>query len=150
MLALSIPALLLVVLASPVAPMERDELVLRTIHGDDGIVFKLAITPEQAEPVPAWNPDEGHAPPLDMDLAIKLARDTVKLRHPKFEEFRTWQITMASIGWGYNDRWFYIVKFRAFDDGVPVYASGFFAGVLMDGTVIDPVREPPPSGPKMN
>lgn len=144
------PALLLAILASPVAPMERAEIVLRTTHSSDGAVFRTVITPDQAKPVPAWEPDEGHPPPLDMDLAIKLARDAVKLRHPNYDEYRTWQIEMGRIGWSYNDRWYYVIGFRPIDDGMPLYGTGFFATVLMDGTVIDPVLEPPPSGPKLN
>lgn len=150
MLALSIPVLLVVVLASPVAPMERDEILLRTTQGSDGTIFKTVITPDQAKPVPAWEPDEGHPPPLDMDLAIKLARDAVKLRYPNYDEYQVWKIDMVRIGWNYDDRWFYVITFRPIDDGMLIAGTGFFATVLMDGTVIEPVREPPPSGPKMD
>jgi hypothetical protein len=150
MLTLPVHALVLITFAGTVAPPEPAELVLRTTHSDDGATFKTAITPEQAKRVPAWEPDERQPPPLSMDLAIKLARDSVRLRHPQFDEYRAWSVDMARIGWSYTDRWYYVVTFRAIDDGAPVLSTGFFAAVLMDGTVIEPERLPPPSGPKMD
>jgi hypothetical protein len=82
-----------------------------------------------------------------MYFAIQLARDSVKRRHPQFDEFKVNSIDMKRIGWSYKDRWYYVIKFRAYLDGAALLSHAYFAGVLMDGTVIEPEAVPPPVSP---
>ena len=122
---------------TPTPPMPSDVMV-RTIHSSDGVRMRLAVNREQAIRVPEWHPEAGYPPPLDLKLAIELARDSVRNRYPQFQKYEVISIDIAEVGREYMDKWFYMIKFRPILEDQPVRLTGTVALVLMDGTVVEP------------
>ena len=118
-------------------PVEQ-ELHLRTMRSDDGTELEVSITREQAELVPSWDPEEKQVLPLSIDLAIGLARDSIRHRHPSVDEFRVSAIEMARLHPAFQDRWYYMIKFRPVIDGRSLMGGLYASFVLMDGTVVEP------------
>ncbi len=131
----------LVLLASPASAVELpgDTVVLmRSTQTAEGSSELLSITKEQADPVPSWNPESGDPAPFSLKLAINLARDSVRSRHSRFDDFTLWTIEMMNLGPKHRDQWAYLIKFQAVMDGHDLFGSGYSALILMDGTIIEP------------
>jgi hypothetical protein len=135
--------LIAVLLASQVAVDQ--ELLLRTMRSDDGTELRVAITRQQAENVPSWDPEEKQVLPLSMEMAIGLARDSIRNRHSSISEFRVAAIEIDRLHSAFQDRWYYIINFRPVIEGRSLIGGLYASFVLMDGTVVEPqVRKDDP------
>ena len=127
-----------VLAAAVIAPATSPhEIVIRTMSSSDGQRLQLAVTADQVATVHEWDPETGFDPPLGRELAIELARDSVRKRYPQFESFRVESIELARLPMN-SSRWFYVVKFAPFSDGQLFRSTGALAMVLLDGTVVEP------------
>ena len=114
------------------------ELHLRSMRSGDGTELDVRITREQAEAVPTWDPEDKQVVPIDLSLAIGLARDSIRDRHPGISEFLVAGIEMSRLHEEYLNRWYYIIRFRPVLEGRPLQGGLYAAFILMDGTVVEP------------
>jgi len=98
------------------------------------------ITEDEARKLPAWDPESGKDAPLTYPDAIVKGREWLKIRNPKMDDFKLRTISLERVGYGsIPDRWFYRVDFDPVIGDQKLFGSHFFAIVLMDGTVVEPV-----------
>lgn len=110
-----------------------------TTTKDDGTTIGIVISDEQRKKSPAWEIESGE-PPLSISKAVAAATDWGKKTYTRFDDVRIHSISLSSIGChSVKDKWYYLVSLSPIIDGNAVYGSGYFAAVLMDGTVIGPV-----------
>ena len=110
-----------------------------TTTKDDGTAVGIVITDDQRRKSPTWNIESGE-PPLSISKAIAAAKVWGKKTYTRFDDVRIHSVSLSSIGcYSVKDKWYYLVNFSPIIDGNAVYGSGYFAAILMDGTVIGPV-----------
>jgi hypothetical protein len=111
---------------------------MATITKADGSKVGLFISPTQMSSAPAWTPESGE-PPLAVSKAVQLATDWAKREYKRFDAVQARAINLGAYGCPTpKDRWYYTVHFTPIMDSIPLLVPGYFAGVLMDGTVIGP------------
>jgi hypothetical protein len=111
---------------------------MTTIAKADGAKLGLFISPAQMSNSPAWTPETGE-PPLSVSKAVQLATEWAKKEYKRFDGVQARAINIGAYGCPTpKDRWFYTVHFTPIMDSIPLLVPGYFAGVLMDGTVIGP------------
>ena len=117
---------------------------LRYMRVHNGGELQFDITRTQIEKVPAWTPQDGTAPPLQIDAAVDLGLASVRARHPDFSTFELGLIEISRIHTPHPlpNRWAYFVRFTPVVDGNRVMGGTYVAAVLMDGTILEPVTIP--------
>jgi hypothetical protein len=111
---------------------------MTTITKADGSKFGLFISPAQIANSPAWTPETGD-PPLAVSKAVQLATEWAKKEYKRFDGVQARGINLGTYGCAApKDRWYYTVHFAPIMDTIPLLVPGYFAAVLMDGTVIGP------------
>jgi hypothetical protein len=110
-----------------------------TAMKDDGTAIGIVISDEQRKKSPAWNIESGE-PPLPVSKAVIAAKAWGKKTYTRYDDVRIHSISLSPIDcFSVKDRWYYLVTFSPVIDGNAIFGSGYFAAVLMDGTVIGPV-----------
>ena len=110
-----------------------------TMTKDDGTTIGIVISDERRKKFPAWKIGSGE-PPLSISKAVAAATDWGKKTYTRIDDVRIHSISLSSISClSVKDKWYYLVSFSPIIDGNAVYGSGYFAAVLMDGTVVGPV-----------
>ena len=89
---------------------------------DDGTTIGIVITDEQRKKSPTWNIESGE-PPLSISKAAAAAKAWGKKPYTRYDDVRIHSISFSSIGCTSES----------------VFGSGYFAAVLMVGTVVGPV-----------
>lgn len=119
-------------------PSCGDHPVMTTVK-EDGTAIGIVITDEQRSRSPTWNIESGE-PPLSISKAVAVAKAWGKKTYTRYDDVRIHGVSLSSIGcYSAKDKWYYLVNFSPIIDGNAIYGSGYFAAVLMDGTVIGPV-----------
>jgi hypothetical protein len=109
---------------------------MTTITKADGSKVGLFISPAQISNAPSWTPESGE-PPLAVSKAVRLATEWAKKEYNRFDAVQARAINLGTYGCPTpKDRWYYTVHFTPIVDSLPLLVPGYFAGVLMDGTVI--------------
>lgn len=109
-----------------------------TVQKEDGTTVGVVITTEQQDKTQKWVPGSGD-PPLSLSKAIEVALSWAKTNYKRYDGVQLQSINLNSLGCSQTrDKWYYIVHFSPVIDGSALYGSGYFAAVLMDGTVIGP------------
>jgi hypothetical protein len=110
-----------------------------TTTKDDGTTIGIVITDEHLRKSPRWSIEAGE-PPLSISKAVAAAKAWGKKTYTRYDDVRIQSISLDAIGCrSVRDKWYYLVHFSPIIDGNAVFGGGFFAAVLMDGTVIGPV-----------
>jgi hypothetical protein len=110
-----------------------------TAMKDDGTAIGIVISEEQRKRSPTWNIESGE-PPLSISKAVAAAKAWGKKTYTRYDDVRIHSVSLSPIGcFSVKDKWYYLVNFSPIIDGNSVYGSGYFAAVLMDGTVVGPV-----------
>jgi hypothetical protein len=111
---------------------------MATINKADGAKLGLFMSPAQMSNSPAWTPETGE-PPLAVSKAVQLATEWAKKEYKRFDGVQARAINLGLYPCPTpKDRWYYTVHFTPIMDSVPLLVPGYFAAVLMDGTVIGP------------
>lgn len=104
----------------------------------DGSKLGLFISPAQISSSPAWKPGTGE-PPLPFSRAVQLALHWAKAEYKRFDDVQIRSVHVTSYGCpSPENRWYYNVDFTPIMDGNPMFATGYFVAILMDGTIIAP------------
>ena len=108
------------------------------------------VSPDAADRLPRWSPNDGTAPPLELDRALKIARTCVQTRFPD-QELRLGSADLRLPGTAYAKRIpyysitiLYRPKGSTGDEAIHwSRASAWWFVMLMDGTVLtrDPKRD---------
>jgi hypothetical protein len=138
-------AILGVLFVSQLEPPEPPHVMKQTIYAADGLQVTLMISKTEAERIPSWNPETGEPAPLSLKLAIELARDSVRVRNPSLSEFQVQSVETSRLDGRFEDKWYYVVKFRPVVEGRVLRGAGYVAMVLHDGTVKEPELSERPS-----
>ena len=137
--------LVLVLLASITAHVSAKEyecskFPLLTTTKDDGSRIGLVASEEQLSNSATWKPGKGE-PPLSVSKAVEIAEKWAKNEYKRYDSVKIEVITLSEYGCmsgkGY---WYYTFHFAPIMDGSALHGSGHFAAVLMNGTVIGPVK----------
>lgn len=106
----------------------------------DGKRFQLVVDSAHVQKTPAWNPSKGD-PPLSFAELVTAAMAWAKERYKRYDSVTIREITLVEYGCSrMQDRWYYRVDFSPVMDGKRLWGSGYFAAVLMDGTVVGPTE----------
>jgi hypothetical protein len=106
---------------------------------DDGTTIGIVIDDGQRKRSPTWNVEAGE-PPLPISKAVAAAKAWGKKTYTRYDDVRIQSVSLNSLGCtSEKDKWYYLISFSPIIDGNAVYGGGYFAAVLMDGTVIGPV-----------
>ncbi len=107
----------------------------------DGFRIKLVIPSEKMKAAPKWSPEKGE-PPLTIANLIKIATSWARNKYKRFDDVKIGEISLMGRGcWANEGYWYYQVDFTPIMDGNQLWSTAYFAAVLMDGTVIEPVKE---------
>ena len=110
-----------------------------TTTKEDGRTIGIIISDEQRRKAPNWNIDSGE-PPLSISKAVVAAKAWAKKTYTRYDDVQIQSISLSSFGCSsMKDKWYYTVSFTPIIDGNAVFSGGYFAAVLMDGTVVGPV-----------
>lgn len=118
--------------SSPTKPIP-----LLKMTASDGAELQWSVAESQFASVPAWHPEEGEPAPLDLRLAITLARDSVRKRNPDITEFALSNIKMCRGDHPFEDRWYYLIQFRPVVGGRPMSGGLYVGCVLANGIVVE-------------
>ena len=131
-------AFAVLMLSSGLAHAGCGDRPVMTTQKEDGTTIGVVITEEQQNKAPKWKPGSGE-PPLSLSKAIDAALAWGKKNYKRYDDVQVQSISLSAIGCSTaKDKWYYLVHFSPIIDGNALYGSGYFAGVLMDGTVIGP------------
>jgi hypothetical protein len=115
-----------------------DHPVMTTTKAD-GTTIGVVIKDEQLKKSPTWNIESGE-PPLSISKAVTAAKAWGKRTYTRYDDVRIQSISLSAIGCtSVKDKWYYMVHFSPIIDGNAVFGGGYFAAVLMDGTVVGPI-----------
>lgn len=107
---------------------------------DDGTKIGIVISDAQFSRAPSWSPEKGE-PPLSIAQVIKVSLSWAKQTYKRFDSVQIQGISLSEVGCNPGERsWYYLVHFAPIMDGSRIFSGGYFAGVLMDGTVVGPVQ----------
>lgn len=107
---------------------------------EDGTTVGVLVSKAQHERAPSWAPGRGE-PPLSIAKVADIAQRWAKTSYKEFESVGVYSIQLSEYGGcaGEKRYWHYIVSFRPIKNGEPLF-GGYFAVVLLDGTIIGPTR----------
>jgi hypothetical protein len=109
-----------------------------TITKEDGSKVGLVISPDQVSNTPEWTPAMGE-PPLALSKAVQLAEQWAKNEYKRYDGVQVRSINLGEYGCpAQKGHWYYTVYFAPVIDGNVLFGSGYFAAVLMNGTVVGP------------
>jgi hypothetical protein len=92
------------------------------------------------ERAPRWT-DLNSEPPIALIKATQIALQWAKLEYHRFDDVEINEINLRkSYCSSLSDTWYYVIDFAPIIDGNRILGSGYFAAVLMDGTVVGPKR----------
>jgi hypothetical protein len=137
-------ALLLGLVAFALTPAERafacGDYPVFSVKTEEGGEIGLYLPEGQVAKTPEWEPGQGE-PPLPLTAAIEAALRWAKTKYAKFDSVGIRDVELRRTGCGSEKRWYYIFNFSVYLDGSALLGWGSFAGVLMDGTVVEPRRQ---------
>ncbi len=119
---------------------EEDTLQLRHSTDPKGTVTIHSVSEERASMQPQWDP-ETQPPPLAINKAAAISKDSARKLKPEAEDFEVWGIDIWRIPSDrFTKRWCYVFKLQ------PVVEQRYISGqvavfVLMDGTIVEPVTK---------
>ncbi len=104
----------------------------------DGTRIGIFISEGQIKLTPKWSPQDGE-PPLALSQAAAIAKQWAEAQYTRFDGVEIASIDLNPYGcWRDRYHWYYVFHFSPLIDGNTVHSSGYFAAVLMDGTIIGP------------
>ena len=107
-----------------------------TTTREDGSKLGLVILPDQIASTPEWTPGTGE-PPLALSKAVQLAEQWAKNEYKRYDSVQVRNITLSEYGCPEQKRhWYYTVYFAPVIDGNVLFGSGYFAAVLMNGSIV--------------
>ena len=131
-------ALIVLSLCYGLAQANCGDRPVMTTQKEDGTTVGLVVTEEQQHKTPKWKIGSGE-PPLALSKAIGAALSWAKKNYKRYDDVQVHSISLSSIGCSQaRDKWYYLVHFSPIIDGNALFGSGYFAAVLMDGTVVGP------------
>jgi hypothetical protein len=123
----------------PIYVFASEEVHLGELTDSDGIKFKYAVAESAIVKTPEWT-GSNDSPPLQISKAVIIAKDWVKKKNPKLDDFQVSKIHIQRIGCSsIKNRWYYEIDFQGILDGRTLFGPDYIAKVLMDGTIIEPV-----------
>lgn len=127
--------------------LAQQSVVTLSHVGHDGKDTIHSISVTEAQKLPAWDPEGGQPAPLALNTAIKLGREWLKKKNPQVHDFAVTTISVERVeDDSIRNRWFYNVEFVSIIGGHENFLGRFWAVVLMNGTVVEPIvheREKP-------
>ena len=132
----------LVLLAGHAAAKDYDcsKVPLLTTVKEDGSKVGLLASEEQFSKSPAWSPEKGE-PPLSISKAVQIAAKWAKNEYKRYDGVKIEVITLNDYGcMSGKGHWYYTFHFAPVMDGSVLHGSGYFAAVLMNGTVVGPTK----------
>lgn len=136
--ALSFAALTLAVQAGALA---CGDYPVRSVRLEDGREIGLYLPEDKLRSAPEWTPGMGE-PPLSVSAAVETAMAWGKEKYSQFESVSVREISLTKTSCSRASNWYYTIEFVLFFNGSPLYGSGAFVGIMMDGTVVEPRVEP--------
>lgn len=133
---------ILFVLALGVAPAfagSCEDFPIYSVRDMDGTQHAIVVSGKKIENTPSWTPGSGE-PPLSLSDAISKALAWAKKTYTRFDNVLIEDIEVRRYGCSSQNRWYYLVAFAPVIEGGSVRGIGYFAAVLMDGTVIGPQK----------
>jgi hypothetical protein len=113
--------------------------VLSTETGNKRI--ELIIEENKIAKTPAWNPTMGE-PPISVAKASAIALAWAKNRFKRFDSVMIREIALVEYTCAsQSSRWYYRFDFVPLMDNNRVYGSGYWAALLMDGSMIQPIEK---------
>ena len=130
----------LVLLIGFAQPSPADDLLNLFTHRSEDKEYAYSITRARALSVTRWA-DPISEPPLSVSRAVALAKEEVKRKHGKFDDFEVTAIDLRRVHYPpqLSDIWYYSVAFFPIIDGHRIYEGNYAAVVLMDGSVVEPI-----------
>jgi hypothetical protein len=106
---------------------------------EDGTSIGVLVSEAQHKKAPAWSPGRGE-PPISIARVADIAEKWAKVKYRDYDSVKIQSINLSEYGcYGEPKYWHYIVHFIPVKNGQPQF-GGYFAVVLLDGTLIEPTR----------
>jgi hypothetical protein len=107
-----------------------------------GRKVELVLSSAAVEKGPSWSPGESE-PPLSISKASRIALEWAKRKYSRYDTVEIREIVLVPYSCSIaQNRWYYRFEFTPVMDGNRMYGVDNFAAVLMDGSVVAPVRSP--------
>jgi hypothetical protein len=104
--------------------------------GNDGITNELILDAAAIEHSPTWVPGD-EEPPLSASRVATSVVAWAKVRYPRADEIRVRSIDLESFQCNFH-HWYYRVNLSLVANGKSMAGIANFAGVMMDGTIVEP------------
>lgn len=125
---------------SAASALAYDESKIELQDRTDGDRVRQVVMPDFAvvARTPEWKPEKGW-PALRVDTAVQAAVARLKAANPKYDSLETTEISIESVRDSrLPNRWYLFLDFEPIIDGRKLHGPGFWAVVLLDGTVLLP------------
>lgn len=123
----------------PASAGRCEDFPIYSVQDMDGIKHFIIISSDKVEKTPSWKPGSGE-PPLGVSGAISNALAWAKKTYARFDDVLVEDIEIRRYGCASENRWYYVVKFAPVIEGNSIRGIGYFAAVLMDGSVVGPQK----------
>jgi hypothetical protein len=104
---------------------------------NNGITYELILDAAALEHSPTWVPGDKE-PPLSAAKVVTLVTAWAKQRYPSANEIRVRSIDLESFQCTFNHHWYYRVELMLIANGKSMTGIANFAGMMMDGTIVEP------------
>ena len=123
----------------PIHIFASEEVHLGEHTDSDGIKSKYAVAESVVVKTPEWTGTTDN-PPLQISKAVSIAKEWVKKKNPKLDDFQVSKLSIQRIGCSsIKNRWYYEIDFQGILDGRTLFGPDFMAKILMNGTIIEPI-----------
>lgn len=135
-----VPTAFALLIVSPVYAQGRGEVPLFKAQ-NEGKVLDYSISQARAEKLPKWEPQKPSIP-LPIHDAIAKAQAWTQKQNLKIESLVPNRIELDRVSYGkFFGLWYYRIGFDAVVGGQRMHAWGLQAVVLMDGSIVEPLKE---------
>jgi hypothetical protein len=123
----------------PASAGRCEDFPIYSVHDMDGTQHSIVISGDKVKKAPTWKPGSGE-PPIGLSAAVSSALAWAKQTYIRFDDVVIEYIEIRRYGCSSEDHWYYVVKFAPVIEGSSVRGIGYFAAVLMDGSVVGPQK----------
>jgi hypothetical protein len=136
-------SLILLLLVLPSVYAKNDVVIISLSYTED-TKTTYSISREHAQKLPEWNPTDQKSAPLSTADAIKAAQTWLKQKYPDSGVSQVETVCLCKLNSRLSsapeNRWYYKIQFSLKLDGKFILDNDFFAIVLFDGSIVEPVK----------
>jgi hypothetical protein len=119
----------------------ENDIWIGSYSSSDGQNFQWVVPYQKMKSTPSWHGDFAKLP-LGFSKALELSAAYLRKQHPEVDKLELWSINLIKVvSKDPADKWYFALSFLSVKDGKPMMGLSLGTRVLLDGTVVEPIRK---------